>query len=74
VEVPCSDPALASSIAADMLAKDNCYPIFYQFEGKIWTRVSAQLYNDITDYEFMANTFLAHLSRHLKPVGKGTSK
>jgi hypothetical protein len=57
-----------------MLMKDNCYPIFYLFDGKIWTRVSVQLYNEISDYEFMANTFLAHLNKHLKegtrPVGK----
>ena len=61
VELPCSDLALAVSIAYDMLNQDNCYPIFYQFDGKVWIRVSVQIYNDMSDYEFMANTFLRHL-------------
>lgn len=50
VEVPCNDPALASFITSEMLKNDNCFPVFYQFDGKIWTRLSAQIYNDITDY------------------------
>lgn len=28
-----------------MLYEDNCFPAFYQFDGKIWVRISAQIYN-----------------------------
>ena len=64
VEVPCDDPAIASAISMEMLKKDNCFPVFFQFDGKIWTRISAQLYNEISDYEFMANTVLAYLAKY----------
>ena len=47
----------------EMLKKDNCFPVFFQFDGKIWTRISAQLYNDLSDYEFMARTVLTYLQK-----------
>lgn len=63
VEVPCNDPSVASAISMEMLKKDNCFPVFFQFDGKIWTRISAQLYNDLSDYEFMARTVLTYLQK-----------
>lgn len=54
---------MASAISMEMLKKDNCFPVFFQFDGKIWTRISAQLYNDLSDYEFMARTVLTYLQK-----------
>jgi len=36
----------------------NTYLVLFSFDGKIYTRISAQIYNDITDYQFVANKFL----------------
>jgi hypothetical protein len=72
VEVPCDDPNVVGPISMEMLKQENCFPVFFQFDGKIWTRIAAQLYNDITDYEFMAKTFLIYLKKHQqKEVNKG---
>ena len=53
-----------------MLDEDNCFPIFYQFDGKVYTRISAQIYNELSDYAFMAKKFLDHLERRKKGVKK----
>ena len=45
VRVPSSDLSLCVSIAYEMMDGDNCFPIFYQFDGKVYTRISAQIYN-----------------------------
>lgn len=50
VEVPCDSIGTAVAIANQMLASDNCFPIFYEFDGKVWIRISAQIYNVIGDY------------------------
>ena len=63
IEAPIDDPSVASAISMEMLKKDNCFPVFFQFDGKIWTRISAQLYNDLSDYEFMARTVLTYLQK-----------
>lgn len=64
VEVPSDDIDLCVKIAKQMLDKYNCYPIFYKFDGKIFCRISAQIYNELSDYEFAANTFLHLLQQH----------
>ncbi len=40
-----------------MMLNANCYPIMYKFDNKIYTRISAQIYNELSDYEFMAKKF-----------------
>lgn len=41
-----------------MMDEYNCYPIFYQFQGKVYCRISAQIFNELSDYVFAATTFL----------------
>ena len=45
VEVPESDLSLCSKIALQMLKEVNCFPVFLMFDGKVYSRLSAQLYN-----------------------------
>lgn len=47
-----------------MMDEDNCYPIFFKFDNKVFTRISAQIFNEMSDYEFMATTFLKKLNNH----------
>ncbi len=63
VEVPSKDGALCQKLANDMLYDVNCYIPIYTFDGKVYCRVSAQVYNEITDYEFAATTFLSYLKK-----------
>lgn len=58
IEVPSKDTSKCVEICNTMLKLYNCYPVVYEFAGKIYCRISAQIYNDITDYEFAANKFL----------------
>ena len=44
-----------------MAMTDKCFPIFYKFDGKIYCRISVQIYNELSGYEFMANKFLEYL-------------
>ena len=65
VEVPVSDTELnvCMLIAKLMAVNDKCFPIFYKFNGKIYCRISVQIYNVLSDYEFMANKFLKYLNQ-----------
>ena len=64
VLVPSQDISLCSKIAYEMMDEDNCYPIFFKFDNKVFTRISAQIFNEMSDYEFMATTFLKKLNNH----------
>jgi hypothetical protein len=33
-----------------MLELYNCYPIIYEFNGKVFCRNGAQIYNDMANY------------------------
>lgn len=63
VEVPSTDINLCVQIAKKMLDEYNCYPIFYQFHGKVFCRISAQIFNQLSDYVFTATTFLNMLKQ-----------
>jgi hypothetical protein len=54
IEVPSNDIQKCVSIANHMLNYYNCYPVVYEFDGKVYCRISAQIYNDITDFQFAA--------------------
>ena len=58
VEVPSNDIDLCGRLAKKMLDEYNCYPIFYKFDNKVFCRISAQIYNELSDYVFAATTFL----------------
>jgi hypothetical protein len=48
------------------MEKYNTYLVIYSFDGKIYTRISAQIYNDISDYQFVAQKFLEIIAKYKK--------
>ena len=61
VEVPSTDIDLCQRIAKRMLDEYNCYPALFKFQGKVYCRISAQIFNELSDYVYAANIFLALL-------------
>ena len=57
---------LCVEIAYEMMDEDNCFPIFFKFDNKCFTRISAQIFNELSDYEFMATKFLEKLTKKTK--------
>ena len=45
VEVPSDNLELCVAIAYEMMDADNCFPIFFKFDGRVYTRISGQIYN-----------------------------
>ena len=62
IEIPSKNLEVCSKIAMEMLKEDHCFPKIYQFDGAIYCRISAQIYNELSDYEFMAKRFLERLA------------
>jgi hypothetical protein len=50
----------------DMLYEINCFPHFIAFDGKVYCRISTQIYNDLSDFEFAASKFLEYLKKYQK--------
>lgn len=48
----------------DMLYEANCFPHFIAFDGKVYCRISTQIYNEISDFEFAATKFLEYLKKY----------
>jgi hypothetical protein len=63
VQVPSNDLTLCQKLAMDMLYEANCFIPFFSFDGKVYCRISAQIYNEISDYEFGAVKFLEYLKK-----------
>lgn len=61
VLAPSSDYALCHKLAMDMLYEVNCFPHFFAFDGKVYCRLSAQIYNELSDFEFAASKFKEYL-------------
>lgn len=49
-----------------MMETENCFPHIVDFNGRAYIRLSAQIYNEMSDYEIMAQTFLVYLEKHKK--------
>jgi hypothetical protein len=45
IQAPSNDHPLCHRIAMDMLYEVNCFPHFIAFDGKVYLRISAQIYN-----------------------------
>jgi hypothetical protein len=58
IEVPSKDIGRCVEICNTMLKLYNCYPVVFEFGGKVYCRISAQIYNDISDFQFAAEKFL----------------
>lgn len=48
-----------------MLNKFNFYPIIFNFDKKTYWRISVQVYNELSDYEFAGNK-LKEVFSHLE--------
>eukprot|EP01097_Dermamoeba_algensis_P005075 TRINITY_DN3237_c0_g1_i1.p1 TRINITY_DN3237_c0_g1~~TRINITY_DN3237_c0_g1_i1.p1 ORF type:complete len:271 (+),score=61.83 TRINITY_DN3237_c0_g1_i1:494-1306(+) len=48
--LPTTNETVAMSLTAKIVAEHNLYLVVHQFIGKFWTRLSTQIYNDISDY------------------------
>ena len=62
VRLPTDDLALANKIQRQMLLEDGTYLVVFRFDGKCFTRLSAQIYNSLADYEYAAYKFLERLN------------
>lgn len=70
VLAPSNDYALCHKLAMDMLYEVNCFPHFFAFDGKVYCRLSAQIYNELSDYEFAASKFKEYLLRSQPKEGQ----
>lgn len=66
VEVPSTNAELCSAISMAMMDEDNCFLAMLSFQGKVYCRFSAQIYNEMSDYEFAATRFLQRLTKATK--------
>jgi hypothetical protein len=74
IQAPSSDHALCHRIAMDMLYEVNCFPHFIAFDGKVYCRISTQIYNELADFEFAASKFLEYLKKYQSAEGKVQAK
>ncbi|KAA1467437.1 PLP-dependent transferase [Dentipellis sp. KUC8613] len=64
VALPLSDavpasPAVDEYIKETLLLKWNVYAAHYKHNGRWWTRCSAQIWNEISDFEYLGKAFAA---------------
>ena len=50
VQAPQQEYSICSAVALDMMDNANCFPIVVQFNGRTYVRLSAQIYNEMSDY------------------------
>lgn len=61
--------SLADDVAERMLNEHNFYPTIFNFDGRTYWRISVQVYNEMSDYEFAANKLqevMLHLNEALE--------
>lgn len=56
VEVPTDGHSYDKCVrlAFYMLQWENCFPVLYEMDGKVYIRISVQIFNEIGDYEWSA--------------------
>ena len=58
IRAPTDDLELCQKIREQMFKNHNCYPVFFPLDGKVFCRISCQIYNELSDYQYAANKFL----------------
>lgn len=54
-----------NSLIVDSLMKQyDTYMVVFELEGKYWTRLSCQVFNEVSDYEFVAKKYLELLDEY----------
>lgn len=66
IQIPSKDIAICEKVQTQLMEKYNTYLVIYSFDGKIYTRISAQIYNEISDYQFVAQKFLEIIAKYKK--------
>jgi selenocysteine lyase/cysteine desulfurase len=62
VEVPSSDGPKLDAISKKMMREHRAYVHFFEFDGKWYARFSANVYNELEDYEKVATKILELLN------------
>lgn len=62
VRIPCEDFTKIQKIVTQMQQEDNTYMVAYQYDGNNYARFSAQIYTSVSDFIYVAQKFLDHLT------------
>jgi selenocysteine lyase/cysteine desulfurase len=58
VEFPCDNKQTMDHVSKTLMSDHQSYVQTYEFNGKYYARFSCQIYNELKDYEYVANTIL----------------
>ena len=59
VRIPCNDEQILNKANYKALYEHNVYVVVFKYnDGNFYTRLSAQIYNELSDYVYAAETFL----------------
>lgn len=67
IQLPITDPTAAASLTQRLLDDYNMYIVVYPLQGAFWTRLSAQIYLEQSDFVALGRAVL-QLSRAPAPV------
>ena len=59
VRLPTENATVAGSIPSRLQEEYNTWVPVYPLQGKWYTRVSAQVYNELSDFEMLADAIIA---------------
>ena len=73
VKFPIDDWSIATQVQNDLFNSnfDNSngiytYLVIYEFENKLWVRLSCQIFNELNDFEWMAHLVLQLIDKYNK--------
>lgn len=63
VRLPTDDLAVAQSVREKLDKEHDVYIVVYELYGKVWTRLSAAIYLEESDFDFLAHKVLSQFSQ-----------
>lgn len=66
VRIPTTNQTLAQNLPQLLLEKYNTWVPIYLCQGNYYTRISAQIYNELSDYEYLGKAILALIQENTK--------